>query len=482
MDPVRSIRYRYIVGLSILAALITFAGVMVHTTITRQDGHAHVIRLASEQMGLTNRIGFFAARMRASETEEDFRTAKNQARRAIHLMRARHDILLNGDPQKGIPVVTSPSLETLYFDPNFGLDEATTRYLTNASAYTDVGFEERAEASYAFVYTMNYGVYALDALQEAAVTEYERETDVAINRLKIIEAIAVGLALLVIVLEVIFIFRPLERRVRDYVRTVEEKTTELEHERERAEIANRAKSDFIANVSHELRTPLNAVIGFSEALKAGIYGGLNDRQNERLSDINRSANTLLRLVNDILQISAADQGKITLEERVFDLADLIRETTREALPMADGLGKRVEVEPHPGPPVALYADPLRARQVLANLLANGIKFSPPKGIVTVRVVRHDDGRAGFAVIDRGIGMTKAEIEIALERFGQLRRATIEPAEGTGLGLPVCVELLALHEGDLILESEKGKGTTAMALFPASRVREGVLTLEFGQAR
>jgi signal transduction histidine kinase len=476
MDPVRSIRYRYIIGLSILAALIVFAGVTIHTTIARQEGHGHVIRLASEQMGLTNRIGFFAGQMRASETEQDFRTAQNQARRAINLMRARHDILLNGAPEKGIPLITSPSLETLYFDQDFGLDAATGRFLTNASAYADVAFENRADASYAFVYTMNYGVYALDALQEAAVTEYERETDIAINRLKTIETIAVALALFVILLEIVFIFRPLERRVRAYIRTVEEKSGELERERERAEIANRAKSDFIANVSHELRTPLNAVIGFSEALKGGIYGGLNDRQVDRLADINGSARTLLGLVNDILQISAADQGKLTLDERSFDLDALIRETAREAGPIADRLGKRVEVEARPGPPVVLRADMLRTRQVLTNLLSNAIKFSSPKGTVTVRAVKRDDGRAGFAVIDRGVGMTGPEIEIALQRFGQLRRATSEPADGTGLGLPVCVELLALHGGELVLDSEKGKGTTATALFPADRVQEGVVTL------
>lgn len=235
-----------------------------------------------------------------------------------------------------------------------------------------------------------------------------------------------------------------------------------------AEIANRAKSELLANMSHELRTPLNAIIGFSEIIYAEMFGPVGvERYRDYAADIHGSACHLLELINDVLDVSAIEAGKLTLFEETAAIEPLIEASVRLVAPRADQ--QKVLLEVQPCPSVNVTVDRRRIKQVLINLLTNAIKFTPAGGTVAVAVTLAPEGGLRLTVADTGIGMTEEELEIALQPFGQVDGSLQRRHEGTGLGLPICMGIIERHGGCLHLESEKGRGTTAVMTLPAIRV-------------
>jgi len=238
---------------------------------------------------------------------------------------------------------------------------------------------------------------------------------------------------------------------------------------QRAEAANLAKSQFLAQMSHELRTPLHAVIGFSELIShyvgpapaAGQIAGYAD-------DIMKSGRHLLELINSILDLSKVESGTASLAEDEVALREVIDDSLVTVREQASEAGLAIDTNLPATLPV-IRGDTTRLRQVFINLLSNAVKFTPRGGSVAVSARYEKDG--GFAVIvaDTGIGMTEAELVIAMEPFGQVENSLARSFEGTGLGLPLARRMTELHGGRLTLRSVKGVGTSVEIYLPSSRI-------------
>lgn len=237
---------------------------------------------------------------------------------------------------------------------------------------------------------------------------------------------------------------------------------------EREKVANRAKSNLLANMSHELRTPLNAIIGFSDSLKHEIFGPVGGPKNrEYVDDIRTSANLLLNLINDILDVSAIEAGKLDLHEEDLDVSDVAATAIRLVRARIDEKNLRLELDMPAGGP-RLRADRRRLKQILLNLLVNATKFTPDGGRIAVRSRLNDQGGIEIEVEDSGIGMDANGIAVALSQFGRVEPMRARDQEGAGLGLHLTNGLMGLHGGQLAVQSEVNKGTVVTARFPAAR--------------
>jgi signal transduction histidine kinase len=239
--------------------------------------------------------------------------------------------------------------------------------------------------------------------------------------------------------------------------------------KEEAELASRAKSDFLANVSHELRTPLNAIIGFSEIIKDQLFGPMgNQRYREYAIDIHDSGTHLLSLINDILDLSKIEAGKFELHEEAIDLEAATKSCFRIMRDRAEEAGVVLQHR-FPGRVPRIKADPRAVKQILLNLLSNAVKFTDPGGRVLVYANVNQEGALVLHVEDTGIGIAESDIAKAMAPFGQVDSSLSRKYEGTGLGLPLTRHLVDLHEGELTLQSIMGQGTQVSILFPGHRV-------------
>ena len=251
------------------------------------------------------------------------------------------------------------------------------------------------------------------------------------------------------------------------IRWREEAQAELIRTQEAAESATRAKSEFLAHMSHELRTPLNAVIGFSEAIKMAMFGPLDSRYSEYGGHILTSGKHLLQLVNDVLDVSKLEAGRFELEESEVDIENVVRGATRLVTGQAEKAGVTIYVNVAPGIPF-IHADGRRLQQAILNLVANAVKFTPRTGEVRVSVFENDCGLV-IKVADTGIGIPADQIATALQPFRQVKQPGRKTLPGTGLGLPIARDLVALHGGTISLASRVNAGTTVTIQLPATRL-------------
>jgi signal transduction histidine kinase len=238
--------------------------------------------------------------------------------------------------------------------------------------------------------------------------------------------------------------------------------------RDQAEAASRIKGDFLATMSHELRTPLNAVIGFADAILHGIAGPVLDKQREYLTDIGSAGRHLLDVINDVLDLSKIEAGRLEMRDSTVEPKALLDRCMSLIRHQADGKHLRLAVDVAPDLPM-LRADELALKKVLINLLSNAVKFTPDGGRVALSARLAEDGGFVMAVADTGIGMRAQDIPVVLLPFRRLEDTYSRRHEGTGLGLPLAKSLIELHGGRIEIESSPGVGTTVRVHLPRERV-------------
>lgn len=247
--------------------------------------------------------------------------------------------------------------------------------------------------------------------------------------------------------------------------------------RRRAEEANLAKSRFLASMSHELRTPLNAILGFSEVMSAEVMGPLNNATyREYTTDIHRSGQHLLNLINEILDLSRIEAGKYELNEEAISLLDVAEDCI--GMVQLRARGKNISIAPQFELQLpSVWADEKSIRQVILNLLSNAVKFTPQGGEITVKVGWTSGGGQYVAIRDNGPGIPEEEIPVVLSAFGQGSIAIKSAEQGTGLGLPIVQAILAKHDGQFMLKSRLREGTEVIAILPAKRVLQSLPAVE-----
>jgi signal transduction histidine kinase len=235
--------------------------------------------------------------------------------------------------------------------------------------------------------------------------------------------------------------------------------------RSQAEAANRAKGDFLANMSHELRTPLNAIIGFSEVISNELFGPIaNEKYLEYIKDINTSSLHLLSIINDVLDMSKIEAGKVELSKEIVQIENVIGEVMRMVHERARA--RDIELTAQLSEQrVEIWADERSMKQIFLNLLSNAIKFSKDGGQIYLRVVTDQPDVAVLEIEDHGIGMSDEEQERALQPFGQAKPVTTRNYGGTGLGLPITKGLVEAHGGTLTIDSRTGYGTVVQIVLP-----------------
>lgn len=255
-------------------------------------------------------------------------------------------------------------------------------------------------------------------------------------------------------------------------RELTERTRDAKQAQFEAESATMAKSDFLANMSHELRTPLNSIIGFSEVLEDQLLGSLNDSQKENVMYILKAGRHLLSLINDILDLSKVESGKMELDVEPVLLRELLDASLVMQQEKASRHGIKVELQFESDKAVVIEADERKLKQILFNLLSNAVKFTPDNGQVLVAAKEiHEAQDIEISIRDTGIGIKQEDLPKLFKEFSQLAPVYDKKYEGTGLGLALTKKLVELHGGKIRVESEFGKGSLFAFVIPVKQRRK-----------
>lgn len=246
-------------------------------------------------------------------------------------------------------------------------------------------------------------------------------------------------------------------------------TEQLKEQKRAAERANRAKSDFLANMSHELRTPLNSIINFTELVRQKLQDQVEDKYIDRLGRVIKNADNLLALIEDVLNLSKIEAGKIRIQPEKFSIPDFVDEVRGNTEDLISKNQNTFQIKINPDAKF-LISDRFRVSQILLNLLSNASKFTE-RGLIRLDVYTTQIG-VGFAIEDTGIGISEGDLKYIFEKFRQLDSSLARRYQGSGLGLSICQKLTDLLGGKINIESELGKGTRFEVLLPNLSTKEG----------
>ncbi len=389
----------------------------------------------------------------------------------VNLYSPKGELIFSNDPAK--EAVTFATLEQEAF-AEAAAGNHKSRIVENARFYSRGKYQEGTLVQTFMPIVSDYYVDVLAANKQRyveAVIEVSFDITSEWNKLANFQVISTGGIILIFVV-LIFVLFLSSRKAEGIIAKQHEVNLELTAAAAAAEAESRDKSQFLANISHELRTPLNAIIGFSEIIKDEVNNKFSKQHEEYINDIYQSGIHLLSLINDILDISKAEAGKLEVQITEIDAIKMIKNSMRLVIPRAEEAQVTL-VEDLPNAHFTMQTDAKKLKQVMLNILSNAVKFTPAGGDVRV-LLRHNvtDDTVTIQVKDSGIGISPKDISRVMQPFGQVDSTLARKYEGTGLGLPLSKKFVEILGGNFNINSEVNIGTTIIITMPRMYRRDG----------
>ncbi|QGJ70289.1 Hypothetical protein PBC10988_19840 [Planctomycetales bacterium 10988] len=463
----------YILALSMIA-LLTFCGFgIIQYVISTQENDSSVINLAGRQRMLSQRISKLALLFQR-EAPQVPKAYLDEFEIALENWKTNHEGLRDRKGEIGLAGVNSSqvksmfqSLDASYLPMRDAADELLERLRSGNANPKEINtlVEKVLEQEQPFLTGMDEIVF-----------QYDVEATQRVSSLKLLETAVVVISLLVLLLEGFFIFRPAVQKIQSGVQSLQEANELLGEAKEKAEFANQAKSRFLASMSHELRTPMNAVLGLTSVL---LRSELSDRQKELMKTIHRSAQNLMNLLNDLLDLSKVEAGKtLELIEKPFAVKVLIQEVAQLFLIQTENKNIDLRCEISNRIPDTLFGDTNRIRQIVTNLLNNAIKFTDHGSIVVALDVFHETDEEIeliLSVKDTGVGISLEDQRRVFDTFTQVDESIDRRYHGAGLGLNICVRIIQAMQGGYDLSSTPGVGSEFRFFIPLRKAPQADIT-------
>jgi len=458
-SPHRQLTLIYGVALTLIAALSIATHVILGIVISDQQEVAQIVNMTGRQRMLSQRVAWLSSRYARTGDEE----SRAGLRVAITEMTAAAELLRSGTIDSGVSLPLPPGIAEIYRAQE--LDRRLAAFLEHAReiAETDIPLSTQDEPYSAALdnldaITAEASGPILETLNDV-VTEYVRESEARITRLQDGQRYTLIVVILTLVAEALFVFRPLTGRMSNYFERMLKNSRRANAARRAVQRANAARSSFLANMSHELRTPMAGIMGICDLLLASAQ---SPEQVKMTRTLRQSAQSLLDLLNDVLDLAKLEAGRMTLEPVDFKLSDVLTQVRDLFGPSMSEKGLRFTVSPPPEEANILRGDPKRLRQVLCNLVGNALKFTEHGAVdVTSTYETAPDGDLimTFTVSDTGIGISQEGIGRLFTKFEQADGTTARRFGGTGLGLSICKQIAEAMDGGISVASVKGEGTT-----------------------